>query len=599
MPRYAANTSNTGGSVRIKDVDYVDRDDAARVTFELSGPAAPKVLAASGKQAILEIPAAELAPNLERSLDTSEFSGPVTSISSYRDPKDNTKVRLVVDLAQPTTGTLSHDGNRWAWDFPKPVASRGKRTGQPRATSFAPPVVGSYGAISTPVTSQTVAQSTSGGGVQSGQRLTIDLKDADLHNLMRLFAQAGNVDIVVPDEVQAKITVKLTQVPWREAMEVVLASKGYWYKQVGRIIRVAKKDELIAEDEEEAKRHQHAVQQETPETEVFTLNYAKADDMLKQVQALVSPRGKVILDTRTNSLVITDISGNRAAMLALLRRLDSQTPQIQIEARVVEARSTFAREIGVQWGYSAIASAVTGNPTGLVFPSTIGTAGGATDAQTNSAGTQTTTPNFAVNLPAPAGTGSGGAIGFTFGSVGGNFNIALRLSAAEEVGTVRIVSAPKIMVLNNLTATISQGVSIPISVVSATGVQTQFVPADLSLKVTPHVSQRDCSIVLETNVKKNEADFVNTGARGDPSILRKEANTTLLMGDGETTVIGGIYTRNEGVSYKKVPFFADIPIIGWFFRSKSESDDRTEVLIFLTPKIVNRANLHCEAAPQQ
>jgi type IV pilus assembly protein PilQ len=412
---------------------------------------------------------------------------------------------------------------------------------------------------------------------------------------MRLFAQAGNVDIVVPDEVNAKVTVKLTQVPWREAMEVVLASKGYWYKQVGRIIRVAPRADLIAEDEEEAKRRQHAVQQETPETEVFTLNYAKAADVLAQIQTLKSPRGQVIVDARTNSLVITDISGNRAAMLTLLRRLDTQTPQIQIEARVVEARSTFTRDIGVQWGYSAIASATTGNPTGLVFPSTVGTAGGAMDAQTNTNGTQTTTPNFAVNLPAAVGTGSGGAIGFTFGSVGGNFNIALRLSAAEEVGTVRIVSAPKIMVLNNLTATISQGVSIPISVVSATGVQTQFVPADLSLKVTPHVSQRDCSIVLETSVKKNEADFVNTGARGDPSILRKEANTTLLIGDGETTVIGGIYTRNEGQSYKKVPFFADIPILGWFFRSKSESDDRTEVLIFLTPKIVNRASLHCEA----
>jgi type IV pilus assembly protein PilQ len=149
-------------------------------------------------------------------------------------------------------------------------------------------------------------------------------------------------------------------------------------------------------------------------------------------------------------------------------------------------------------------------------------------------------------------------------------------------------------VLNNMSATISQGVSIPISVVSAQGVQTQFVPADLSLNVIPHVSQRDCSIMMEVTVKKNEADFVNTGARGDPTILRKEAQTTMLIADGETTVIGGIYTRNTGLSYTKVPWLADLPVIGYFFRYQKENDERTEVLIFITPKITNKASLHCE-----
>ena len=164
---------------------------------------------------------------------------------------------------------------------------------------------------------------------------------------------------------------------------------------------------------------------------------------------------------------------------------------------------------------------------------------------------------------------------------------------------MRIVSAPKITVLNNSTASISQGVSIPISVVSAAGVQTQFVPADLNLSATPRVSQRDCSIVMDLKVSKNEADFVNTGARGDPTILRKEANTTVLVADGETTVIGGIYTRNSGLSHAKVPFLADIPILGYLFRNKRENDERTEVLIFITPKITNRASLRCEARPRR
>ncbi|MEM9490249.1 MAG: type IV pilus secretin family protein, partial [Myxococcota bacterium] len=164
----------------------------------------------------------------------------------------------------------------------------------------------------------------------------------------------------------------------------------------------------------------------------------------------------------------------------------------------------------------------------------------------------------------------------------------------EDTGTVRIISAPKITVVNNTQATISQGVSIPVSVTSANGVQTQFVPADLQLQVTPHVSQRDCTIRMEIDVTKNEADFANTGARGDPSITRKEAKTTILVNDSETTVLGGIYTRNTGLNYSKVPLLGDLPVIGWLFSNRSENDERTEVLVFITPKITNKAYLRCE-----
>src|SRR5262249_40606580 len=272
------------------------------------------------------------------------------------------------------------------------------------------------------------------------------------------------------------------------------------------------------------------------------------------------------------------------------------TPQIQIEARVVEARSTWKRQVGIQWGFNAIASARTGNPTGLVFPSTIGVAGGNDDPNAPTGGVLTTTPNFAVNLPAATGLGEGGAVGFTFGSLGGTFNINLRLSAAEDTGMIRIISAPKITVLNGKEATISQGVSIPIQVVSAAGTMTQFVPADLQLRAKPYVSRGDCTITLEVDVTKNEADFANRGARGDPSITRKEAHTTMLIADGDTSVIGGIYTRNTGLSYRKVPWLGDIPILGFFFKNKAENDDRTEVLIFLTPRITNKASLPCETA---
>ena len=170
----------------------------------------------------------------------------------------------------------------------------------------------------------------------------------------------------------------------------------------------------------------------------------------------------------------------------------------------------------------------------------------------------------------------------------GNFNINLRLSALENTGQVRIVSSPKITTLDNVEATIEQGVAIPISVVSAAGTNTIFVDAKLNLTVKPHVTNEG-SVIMKVNITRNEPDFVNTGARGDPTILKKQAKTEMLVRDGDTAVIGGIYTRNSGVAYSKVPGLGDIPILGWLFKTRRENDDRTELLIFITPRIVNRA----------
>jgi type IV pilus assembly protein PilQ len=176
------------------------------------------------------------------------------------------------------------------------------------------------------------------------------------------------------------------------------------------------------------------------------------------------------------------------------------------------------------------------------------------------------------------------------GSVAGAFNLNLRLSAYESTGSVRILSSPRITTMDNLDATISQGVSIPVSTVSAMGAQTQFVDARLSLNVRPHVTNEG-TIALKVNVTRNEPDFVNTGSRGDPTIQRKEANTTMLVRDGDTAVIGGIYTRNTGLSSARIPFFSDIPVLGWFFRNKKENDNRSEFLVFITPRIVNRSRM--------
>jgi type IV pilus assembly protein PilQ len=568
---------------RLSEIDVVEKQDVTRVVIAMSSPASPKVISNRGGEAVLEIPFAAIRNKQERTLDTSSLKGAVKSVSTYRDPKDPNKVKVVVDLNGPSKGVLKKIGNTFYWEFPKitkapTVVARAKTKGQGRTTSIRSQSVAGYGSASSPITQQTVAQvSRRRTKTYRGQKIDLDYKKSDIHDLMRLLADVGGVNIIVPDDISARVTIRLRRVPWDQALDVILASKGLGYKLEGPgLFRISTQKELDA-----------------PKPEIFNLNYVNAAAVQAQLESLLSRKGSVQVDSRTNAVIVNDVAANRRRIINLLTRLDTQTPQIQIEARIVEARSTFVRQFGIQWGGNVNASAAGGNATGLIFPSSIGLAGAADDGTTPTAGVNASPTDFAVNLPAAIGTGSGGGLGLSLGSLGGNLGLNLRLSALEDEGSVRIISSPKITTSNNSEASIKSGVSIPISVVSANGVQTQFVPADLELNVIPTVSLRDCAVSMDIDVKKNEADFVNTGARGDPTLLTKEAKTKILVQDGDTTVIGGIYTRNSGVSYSKVPVLGDLPIFGWLFKTTQSNDERTEVLIFITPKITNRAFLPC------
>ncbi|MBL4635611.1 MAG: type IV pilus secretin PilQ [Kofleriaceae bacterium] len=585
-------------NTRLREIDVVERDNVTRLVIAMSAPSAPIVISNHGNEAILEIPMAGMRDDQERTLDTSRLGGAIRAVSSYRDPSKPGTIKVVVDLNGKSKGVLKKVGNTYYWEFPNRKATRTaavKTKRRSKVVAYKAQSVAGYGSASSPVTQQTVAQvSRRRRKTYRGQKIDLDYKRSDIHDLMRLLAAVGGVNIIVPDDINAKVTIRLRRVPWDQALDVILASKGLGFKMEGpKLYRIATRKELDAEFEAKLARARARANSEAPTPEIFNLNYVNASTVQEQISPLLSSKGSVQVDVRTNALIINDVVANRARIVDLLTKLDTQTPQIQIEARIVEARSTFVRQFGIQWGGNMSASPAGGNATGLIFPSSIGLAGASDDGQTPNAGVSANPSNFAVNLPAAIGTGSGGGIGLSLGSVGGNLGLNLRLSALEDEGTVRIVSSPKITTSNNIQASIKSGVSIPISVVSANGVSTTFVPADLELKVTPRVSLRDCAISMDIEVKKNEADFANTGARGDPSLLTKEAKTTILVQDGDTSVIGGIYTRNSGSSSSKVPFFGDLPVIGWFFKSTRENDERTEVLIFITPKITNRAFLPC------
>jgi len=399
-----------------------------------------------------------------------------------------------------------------------------------------------------------------------------------------VIAEVAKRNIIVADDVSGRVTVRLRNVPWDQALELILRSKGLGKETFGNIIRVAPLATLEEEATSRQKRKESLQKQEELLVQLIPVNYATAADMAPRVKEMLSERGSVTVDERTNVLIVRDIRAGVQRSRGLVRNLDLPTPQVLIESRIVEASTSFTRSLGVQWGGNSQFAPGTGNATGLIFPNTVVVRGGS--AQTGTQGTSSS-PNYAVNLPAPVGQGEGGALGFTFGSAGGALALNLRLSAAEGDGTVKTISAPKVATMDNSTARISQGVSIPFSQVSASGVNTTFVEARLSLEVTPHITQ-DGAILMNINAQNNQPDPSNTGANGQPSIQRKEASTQVLVKDGHTTVIGGIYVRRGSSSSNGVPFFSKIPVLGWLFKNHSETDERQELLIFITPRIINR-----------
>jgi type IV pilus assembly protein PilQ len=589
----------------LERVDFEVKADVQQVTIALSGRANFAKKSVSPVVTQLIIDGLQIPAELERTLDVSAFGGVVRNVSSYRQGAD----RVVIEAEhEPTAQSHAQlENGRIAWSFfsghvPSTlsgVGSDGKIARRTKAVAVeAPLLTEEEVAVETSVPDQAAAFTTAPilgqqRGRYSGRRIDMDFKDADIHNVLRLLADTGRVNIVAADNVSGTVTIRMRNVPWDQALDVVLQAKNLGMDRKGNIIRVAPQQDLEKEREMAIARKRQELQLAPLETRLIPVSYATAGELQARARELLSGRGSISVDERTNVMIVRDVAGNLDQIEELTRSLDTQTPQVLIEARIVEATSRYLHEVGVQWGGDASFSAATGNPTGLAFPSSVGLAGGASDTQTPTAGlspfsSSVENPNFAVNLPASVGTGEGGALGLTLGSVDGNFNLSLRLSAAETSGMLRILSSPRVLTLDNTEARISQGTLIPFSQVSAQGVQTTFQEAKLQLLVRPHVTA-DGSVSMHVKINRDEPDFNQTSARGDPTILKREAETELLVMDGHTAVIGGIFTRNTGRNVNQVPFFGDIPLLGLLFQHRSSSDTRGELVIFLTPRIVNRA----------
>jgi len=298
-------------------------------------------------------------------------------------------------------------------------------------------------------------------------------------------------------------------------------------------------------------------------TKVFDINFAAVSEIAAQFDKLKSDRGTISPDDRTNRVIVTDNEDRLEKMRWLLKALDMPEKQVMIEARIVEATSTFSRDLGVNWG--------------LHYKDAAATFLGMKQVDVGVGGITSPPPTSGVASTA------GGAAGISFGTLASSIQLDLRLSAAATIGQVKVISTPKIITLNNKAAKISQGQSIPYSTVSAEGTKTEFVEAALTLEVTPHVAA-DGTISMKIKATNNSAA---PSASGPPPINKKEATTEVQVMSGETTVIGGIYQDSDSDSDTGMPFLQDIPLLGWFFKSNSKTKTKTELLIFITPKIVN------------
>ena len=404
-----------------------------------------------------------------------------------------------------------------------------------------------------------------------GRRVSLDFKDVAIADVLRLIAEVSDLNIIAGDEVAGNVTIRLVEVPWDQALDVILMTKGLGFVRVGNVLRIAPADVLKAEEEVRLQERRNKEKLEDLEVKLMPVNYATVKDIEVLVRRLLSARGTVNIDLRTNTLIIKDISSVIDEASALVSAIDTQTPQVMIEAKIVEANLDFSRELGSVWSIQSNQFVNAFNPT------TLRTDLGTEDyTLIGSNGLSFANPITAV----PTGLASIGAL-----ILDSDFRVDAQIQAAESTGDGKVISSPRIVTLDNKQATIKQGVSIPFQTFEGGDAKLEFIDAVLSLIVTPHITP-DQSIIMKIAVTRNAPDSTVPTPTGSPAIAKNVAETNTLVKDGQTLVLGGIYTITKSQRQTRVPYLHRIPVIGSLFRKNEVTDQRKELLVFVTPRIV-------------
>ncbi len=417
--------------------------------------------------------------------------------------------------------------------------------------------------------------------IYSGEILSMRFKDADLRDVVLYLAEFAGLNVVFDPDVRGVVTCNLTDVPWDQALELILRQNKMGKTIEGNVLRIAPINVLTREEEDQRRLKESRELAGPLEVKTVTLSYSKAKDVAALLRNKISSRGEIILDERTNTLIISEVKDKLALIERLITVVDTPTPQVSIEARVVEASATFIRNLGIQWGFQAIADPFFGNQTSLQFPNRILVDGALIPQGIVTKGIGGPLGGYAVNLPAPA---FNTALGLSFANVLDTFRLDVALSALETEGDGKIISAPKVTTQNNQEAEIIQGRQIPVQTVANFTVTTRYVNAALELRATPQITAEG-TIIMTVEIQNNAADFANL-VNGIPPITTQSASTTVMVPDGGTTVIGGIYRTEDSVTRERVPFLHSIPILGTLFKNFARTKTNRELLIFLTPRII-------------
>ena len=543
-----AAVTDTVAAVNILNLDFRrGTKGEGRVELTLADPNTAVDMTKRGKQVIVTLKNSALSENLERRLDVVDFATPVQTVDAFNHGND---VRIIISALTEFDHIAYQADEKLTIDL-KPIVKKAE-TEKKRAK---------FG--------------------YTGERLSLNFQNIEVRAVLQLIADFTGINMVVSDTVAGNLTLRLKNVPWDQALDIVLKTKGLGKRVSGNVMLIAPTEEIAAREKLELEASKQIVELAPLINETIQINYAKATEIAALIrskeQSFMSARGNITIDTRTNKPLVQDTAENVDLIIALVEELDIPIRQVLIESRIVLASTSFSRELGVKFGLS---SETTSGSRSIATAGTIEQAAG-----WNEAGNQPSLPQrLNVNLPAPSS--GAGTIGLAIAKLPFGTLLDLELSAAQSEGKSETVSSPKVITANQQEALIESGSEIPYQEASSSGAtSTSFKKAVLSLKVTPQITPDD-RVVMDLAVNKDSPDFANAGPNNIPPINTQSVTTQVLVDNGETVVLGGIYEQTKSKSINRVPFFGDLPLVGVLFRNKTESNDKQELLIFVTPKLL-------------
>jgi type IV pilus assembly protein PilQ len=582
------------GPVKIYGVEFDAQPERDRIVVMSEQPVDYLVYEPDPETLILSISGATIAPEAAVRI-APEKIGAVSLVSAFAQPDVKTpEVRVVVKRAAGLKPEVTRQDSVLMIDFANsagaiasvPPAYANPGEGAPAdpgaAASIAPE--GSAEAMTMPANPAAGAPPASieilnEGGLMDGKEyvgrhISLDFKEVDIADVLRLIAEVSDLNVIAGDEVKGKVTIRLVDVPWDQALDVILLTKGLGFARIGNVLRIAANDVLAQEEELRLQERRAKEKLEDLVVKLQPVNYAKVGDVQGMIKELLTERGTVNVDKRTNTLIIKDIPTVIDEATALIKAVDAMTPQVMIEAKIVEAGLQYSRELGTRWGFGT-------NPLtegGLGGRDYIFT-GGPEDSVAEGLGNQVVFGNPITSAPT-------GVLGLAATVLDDKFNYEVELQAAEVNGEGKVISSPRVVTLDNSPAVIEQGVSIPFQTFENGDAALEFVDAVLKLDVTPHITA-DGSIIMKIKVSRNAPDSSVATLDGTPGIAKNQVSTETLVKDGQTLVLGGIYVVDRSEKGTAVPYLSKLPFLGALFRSNEVGDERKELLVFVSPRVVD------------